>query len=313
MLRRTSADRRVFRGGWGDPAVLEWYDGIVRVPPEVPAVDPDTAGPVLDGTFEVTDLTFDSPAEHLPEASRPARARMIAPADGTERVCVLMAAWNDHGYATRTKLAELLAARGVAAVMLENPLYGDRRADRSDGLPLATVSDFALMGRAAVVEGMTLLRHYHDTGMQTAVSGYSMGGNIAAFVGALTDFPVAIAPAAAPYSPAPPFIEGVLRHGIAWAALGGDEPATRERLERFFRSASVLDHDPAPHTAAAVLVAGTIDGFVPAAAVLSLSHHWPGAQVDWIRAGHATLLWRFKDRMADAVVSSFERLDALAG
>ncbi len=194
--------------------------------------------------------------------------------------------------------------------MLENPLYGDRRTDQADGLPLATVADFAVMGRAAVVEGMTLLQHFHDAGKRTAVGGYSMGGNIAAFVGALVGFPTAIVPVAAPHSPAPPFIHGVLQNGIAWEALGGDDPATRERLHDFFLSASVLDHEPAPHTSASVLVAGTIDGFVPTSAVLALHRHWPGSHLDWIRAGHATLLWRFKDRMAAAVVDAFDRLDA---
>ena len=49
------------------------------------------------------------------------------------------------------------------------------------------------MGRAAVVEGMTLLSHFHGLGRSTGVAGYSMGGNIAAFVGGLTPFPTAIA------------------------------------------------------------------------------------------------------------------------
>ena len=67
-----------------------------------------------------------------------------------------------------------------------------------------------------------------------------------------------------------------------------------------------------PGDAAAVLVAGTIDGFVPAGAGLTLRHHWPGSEIDWIRAGHATLVWRYKDRTAAAVLSAFDRLDALS-
>jgi hypothetical protein len=310
VMNRTPPQRRVFRDGWGDPDVLEWYASIVRVPPETPSIDliPGKAR-LVEGLVE-TDLTFESPALHLPEASRTARVRMISPDPQPERVCLLMAAWNEHGYRARSKLARLLAADGIATVILENPFYGDRRTDPSDDRPLATVADFGVMGRAAVVEGMALLTHFHREGYDTGVGGYSMGGNIAAFVGALVDFPTAIAPVAASHSPAPPFLHGVMRESLAWDALGGHNADTEHRLQEFFASATVLDHEPPPHTAAAVLVAGTIDGFVPTSAVLALHRHWPGSHMEWVRAGHASLLWRHKDRMARAAVAAFERLDA---
>ena len=309
-MNRTPPHRRVFRDGWGDPDVLDWYASIVKEPPEISPIDL-IAGEThhVEGLLE-TDLTFESPALHLPEASHPGRARMISPDPRPDRICLLMAAWNEHGYGARSKLAHLLAAGGIATVMIENPFYGDRRTDPSDDRPLATVSDFAIMGRAAVVEGVTLLSHFHREGYTPGVSGYSMGGNIAAFIGALVEFPTAIAAIAASHSPAPPFLHGVMRGSIAWDALGGDDPATEQRLRAFFESATVLDHEPAPHTAAAVLVGGTIDGFVPTSAVQALHRHWPGSRVEWVRSGHATLLWRHKERMAEAVIDSFQRLDA---
>ena len=136
-----------------------------------------------------------------------------------------------------------------------------------------------------------------------------MGGNIAAFIGALTVFPTAIALAAASHSPAPPFLHGVMRGSLAWDALGGENAETEQRLRDFFASATVLDHESPPHTAAAVLLAGTIDGFVPTSAVLALHRHWPGSHVEWIRAGHATMLWRHKEEMARSAVTAFQRLD----
>jgi len=309
-MNRTPPHRRVFWDGWGDPDVLDWYASIVREPPEISPVDL-IAGETrpVEGLIE-TDLTFESPALHLTEASHPGRARMISPDPRPDRICLLMAAWNEHGYGARSKLAHMLAAGRIATVMIENPFYGDRRTDPSDDRPLATVSDFAIMGRAAVVEGMTLLSHFHREGYTTGVSGYSMGGNIAAFIGALVEFPTAIAAIAASHSPAPPFLHGVMRGSIAWDALGGDDPATEQRLRAFFESTTVLDHEPAPHTAAAVLVGGTIDGFVPTSAVQALHRHWPGSRMEWVRSGHATLLWRHKERMAEAVIDSFRRLDA---
>ncbi|MCB2223453.1 MAG: alpha/beta hydrolase family protein [Actinobacteria bacterium] len=313
MLARTPPQRQVFRDGWGDPDVLDWYASIVREPPEIPEVALRAgARHRLDGLV-ATDLTFDTPALHLPAAAHPGRARVIEPPDGAERACVLMAAWNEHGYDARTRLARLLAPHGIASVILENPHYGARRADPGDDRPLATVADFAVMGRAAVVEGLTVLAAVRREGRTPGVAGFSMGGNMAAFVGAMAPFPTAISPAAGSHSPAPPFLQGVIRTAIAWDALGGDDPDTRERLRGFFRSASVLDHDPPPHTAAAVMVAGTIDGFVPTSAVLALHRHWPGSKMEWVNAGHATLLWRNKDRMADGIVQSFDRLAALDG
>lgn len=309
VLERTPPHRRVFREGWGDAAVLDWYASIVREPPSTPSLDPVWGEPrLVDGLVE-TDLTFESPALHLPEASRIGRARMITPDPPPNRVLLLMAAWNEHGYGARTRLARLLAAEGIATVMLENPLYGARRVNQADDRPIATVADFGVMGRAAVVEGMALLSHFHDQGYDTGVGGFSMGGNIAAFVGTLIGFPTAIALAAASHSPAPPFLHGVMRGSLAWDALGGDDLHTEQRLRDFFSSATVLDHEPPPHTAAAVLLAGTIDGFVPTSAVLALHRHWPGSRIDWVRAGHATLLWRHKEEMAESAVTAFQRLD----
>jgi hypothetical protein len=311
MLGRTPPGRRVFRDGWGDPDVLDWYASIVREPPVVGPLDLEAGPTRTAGGLPETDLLFDSPAPHLPAGSRSARARLITPGRDADRILLLMAAWNEHGYEARTRLAVLLAAEGIATVMLENPFYGERRADPADDRPLATVADFAVMGRASVVEGMHLLTHFHREGWVTGVGGYSMGGNISAFVGALVGFPTAITPVAGSHSPGPPFLQGVMRGGIAWDALGGENPETEGRLRSFLHSASVLDHDPPAHARAAVMLAGTIDGFVPTSAVLALHRHWPGSEMEWVRAGHATLLWRHKDRMADAVVRAFDRLDAM--
>jgi hypothetical protein len=261
--------------------------------------------------LETTDLAFDSPAEHLPPASQPGRARIVSPAGGARRACLLMAAWNEHGYEARTRLAELLAGRGIATVILENPLYGARRSDPSDDRPLATVSDFAVMGRAAVVEGIALLAWMRGRYETVGVGGYSMGGNIAAFVGSLAGFPCAMAPVAASHSPGPPFLHGVIRNAIAWNALGDGDGTAHNRLREFMWSASVLDHEPPDHTRAAVLVAGTIDGFVPTSAVQALHRHWPGSLLDWVNAGHATLLWRNRKRVADATAQAFDRFEAL--
>ena len=104
---------------------------------------------------------------------------------------------------------------------------------------------------------------------------------------------------------------GLLRHTIAWNALGGERPAVVDRLSAVLHAGSLLDHPAPPHTAAATLVAGTRDGFVPTSAVQAVHRHWPGATLEWITAGHASLLFTKRDRIVAAIAASFDRLDGL--
>ncbi len=310
-LARTAPHKRVFRRGWGDPAALETYLAEAAAAPPIPSLEvvegPERTWDGLAGH----DLTFESPARYLPEAGRLARARFVGPPAGADRAVVLMASWNDQGYEGRRKLAADLAARGIAAAMLEQPLYGERRAEPGDEQPIATVADFMWMGRAAVLEGRVLADHLRRRGYRVGVTGYSMGGNMAGFLAATMPFPVAPALLAAPFSPGPPFLHGILRNTVDWEALGGDSPEVRERLGRILFSASILRF-PAPlHTRAAVLVAATRDGYIPTAAAQAIHRHWPGSELEWVNGGHGTLLWFHRDRLVEAVVRSFERLAAL--
>jgi pimeloyl-ACP methyl ester carboxylesterase len=140
-----------------------------------------------------------------------------------------------------------------------------------------------------------------------------MGGNLAAFVGATVSFPVATAPLAAAHSPAPAFLDGVLRMSIDWDALGGRTEETASSLREYLGAATILNHPPPEHMRAAVIVAGTRDGFIPTAAVHTIHRHWPGSRLDWVNAGHSSMLWRRKDRLVTGIVDSFDRLDAISG
>ncbi len=262
------------------------------------------------GSTVIQDLAFESPlAGRLPERARTARARLVTTAEGTERVVVLMAAWNDHDYRTRLTLVRLLLERGIGAAMLENPYYGDRRPDPEDPQPMSDVATFGTMGRATVLDGRVLADHLRRAGHTVGVSGFSMGGNMAAFVAATLPFPVAASPLAAAYSPAPPFVDGVLGVTVAWDALGGDTDDTKSRLEEHLLHASVLAFPPPLRSDAASLVAGTVDGYVPTAAVQAVHRHWPGSSLDWVNIGHGGLIWRRKSRLVDGITASFERLE----
>lgn len=304
MARYGPKRLRVFPDGWGDTAYVDQLSNpelMLQAPPQV-SIDwkstealPDRI--VRDGTFAaITDL---------PKQAATVRVRLVEPATGTDRLCLLMAAWNDHGYSTRQLLAGELLARGIGSLILEIPFYGSRRLVGPDEQPIRTVADFARMGLGAATEGKALLHHFRDEYVM-GVSGYSMGGNIGALVGAAAGFPVAMAPLAASHSPGPVFLDGVIRHGIDWNALGGREQ--QEQLRSALTAASALGLPAPAWSHSAVMVIGRTDGFIPLQAAQALHAHWPGSELRMVRGGHATVLWRQRNRLADAVEDSFSLL-----
>ena len=305
IFRFGPASLGVFADGWGNEDLI----GILDTREDLGGPHPITIKWHTENTDDglvTSDGTFASPAQHLPAAAQIAHVRMLTPQAADGRLVVMMAAWNDHGYATRTALATLLAQHGITSVMLENPFYGSRRV-RPDQ-PIRTVADFAVMGHAAVVEGRALISHFGAT-HTVGVTGYSMGGNIAALVGGLAIEPTAIAGLAASHSPGPVWLDGVIRHAVDWDALGGKTAAPR--LRRALGEATVLAVAPRSHTAAAVIVGGSRDGYIPRIAVEHLHAHWPGSELRWLDAGHATMIWRHKPALAAAIVASFDRLAAI--
>lgn len=298
---------RIFPGGWGEPWAVARLDDIGPLQTDPPDISIGWESADRLGDRTVTDGHFGALTE-VPAAAKTASVRLIEPAEGTDRMCLLMAAWNDHGYNTRQQLADALVARGIGSLILEIPYYGSRRTVGDDEQPIQTVADFALMGLGAVTEGRALLQHFRHR-YRMGVAGYSMGGNLAALVGASAGFPIAMAPLAASHSPGPVFLDGVISHGIQWDALGGK--ATNERLRSTLTAASVLRLPTPPWAEAAVLVAARSDGFIPATAVELLHQHWSGSELRWRRGGHATLLWRQKAALADAIEDSFSRVASL--
>lgn len=164
------------------------------------------------------------------------------------------------------------------------------------------------MGFGSIVEARALLARFGKQA-QVGVSGYSMGGNLAALVSAGHPHPVATAPLAASPSPGPVYLDGVLSGVISWEALGGRSAATE--LRAVLSSATALSAPAQPHHAAAVLVGASRDGFVPVEATRQLHEHWPGSELRWVDAGHATLIARHRPQLADAIVASFGRLEAI--
>ncbi len=300
---------RFFTDGWGDQSAFHAAGMPSGDPPPI-AIEwvSDTEHDELSISVGI----FESPVLTLPDHARHGAVTRVLPVTGTDRMVVLMAAWNEHDSRARFEIARRLARRGIASLVLENPYYGIRRPIDHDGQPIRTVADFFRMGIGAVTEGRGLLATVREEGLIPGVAGYSMGGNIAALVSSTVPFPVATAPLAASYSPAPVYLDGALRGGIDWAALGGEssaEPRLREALLR----ASVLDRPAPDHVRHAVLVSARSDGYVPPTATRALHAFWPGSELRWVDAGHATLLWLHKGALATAIEDSFRSLTQESG
>ncbi len=315
----TRAANRFFQDGWGDEDLIDRYLGIAD---SVPAdVDLDLAWERLAGDEDVEVFAgeFDSHLDDLPDGTRRAQALALLPAGECRGVALWMGAWNEHDFRGRRPLAQRLAHAGYGSVMLETPFFGKRRPLDDPLHGIATVADFFRMGRGAVEEARSLLAALHKEGLAPfgrtgtvplAVAGVSMGGNLGAFVSATVGFPIATCVVAGSHSPGPTFLDGLLRGGIDWEALGGENGAAG-RLRAALDGLSVLNFPPPNHAPAAVLVAGRGDGYIPTDAVRALHEHWEGSELRWVSEGHATLLWLRRPTIARATVDAFERLARL--
>ncbi|GMQ93549.1 MAG: hypothetical protein BMS9Abin12_1028 [Acidimicrobiia bacterium] len=303
-LSRGPARLRFFSQGWGDRELLDPAPIQESAPQALPIVW--LSSDVEPDGCSIRHGTFTSPSNLLPLRSQQGSVISISPPKETNRVVLLMPAWNEHDPRVRVVMAGHLARKGIRSIILENPYYGSRHPNPEHGQAIRTVSDFMVMGAAAVNEARGILTWFDEEGWDIGVSGYSMGGNTAALVAATMPVPLATAPLAASHSPGPVFLDGVLRGGIAWNALGG---RTQERrLRSTLGAISVLNVEPAPHTTYAIVVRASQDGYVPASAVHALSDHWPGSELRVVRGGHATAVWYRKDQLTDAIVDSFDRL-----
>lgn len=293
---------RLFRDGWGD---LPPVRSLLADRPDIKR-PPFEAKPIgRRNGWLVTDWRFTSSYDLLPDASATAYLRTIEP-PGAERVVLLMAAFNDHGYETRQSIGRHLLRRGMAVAVLENPYYGLRRPQQ--GQPMRTAADLLSMGVGAVWDGIEVATWLGSRRPWTVgVAGYSMGANTAALVSAVSPGPIACAALAASHSPGPVFTVGALGGAVDWDALGGD-PA-RSELSAIFGEASVLRFAPAPHTGTAVILGIRNDGYVPTDATRALADHWPGAELWWADGGHASVLWNHKRQLAGLIERSFDRLE----
>lgn len=317
--RLMSRRPRFFEDGWGSQALLERLSrgpqGFALPELHEMALSP----PRREGGVWVQEGRFPSPAAvgPLPAASAEARFQLLLPAKAgpLPPVCLFLASSGDHGFGMRRFLAQPLLAAGVGAVLLENPYYGSRRPPGQKGEALRTVADLLLMGRATAVEAVALLGWLLARGHpKVGLSGYSMGGSMAAYAACFFPLPLAVVPVAVAHSAAPVFTQGVLSALPDWEALGrtcGGPEAARQRLAELLEGLSVTGLPPLSNPRRAILLGARKDGFVPSSSTLRLLQHWRGAELRYLRGGHVTGLVAGRSVIARAILDAFSRVDEL--
>ncbi|MDY7226038.1 alpha/beta hydrolase family protein [Hyalangium rubrum] len=310
---------RFFEDGWGAQSLLE---RLTRSPqgfalPELQEVI--LSAPRREGRILVQEGRFPSPAAvgPLPASCAEARFQLLLPADAGPRppVCLFLASSGDHGFGMRRFLTKPLLAQGVGAVLLENPYYGSRRPPGQQDEALRTVVDLLLMFRATAVEAVALLGWLLARGHpKVGISGYSMGGSMAAYAASLFPLPLAVIPLAVAHSAAPVFTQGVLSAVPDWEALGrdfGGPEAARKRLAEFLEPLSITQLPPLPNPRRAIIVAARKDGFVPSASTLRVLQHWRGAELRYVSGGHVSGLVTGRRVITRAILDAFSRIEAI--
>jgi hypothetical protein len=320
LAGRLAARRpRFFEDGWGARALLE---RLSKGPQgfALPELHEVTLSAVRrEGRLLVQEGRFPSPAAvgPLPAASAEARFQLLLPIEAGPRppVCLFLASSGDHGFGLRRFLARPLLSQGVGAMLLENPYYGSRRPPGQKDEALRTVADLLLMFRATAVEAVALLGWLLARGHpKVGVSGYSMGGSMAAYTACFFPLPMAVVPVAVAHSAAPVFTQGVLSALPDWEALGrtcGGAEAARQRLAELLEGLSITQAPPLSNPRRAILLAARQDGFVPAASTLRLLQHWRGAELRYLRGGHVHGLLTGRTLIARAILDAFSRIEPL--
>jgi dienelactone hydrolase len=314
----------LFSDGWGDPDMLAILTKPEPTEIASPPIEIRWSPPIVRRGIERRRGVFSSPAADILEAeeTRAARIEILVPArEGGAAdepairpdlaMCVHLASSGEEGFLRRRYFALPLVKKGIGAVILENPYYGARRPKGQSMYFVRRVTDQLAMNRATVRESKAILRWLRARGAEhLAVSGYSMGGFMAALTATRCDFPVAVIPCATGLSPASVFTEGALSRSVHWRSLGreaGGETGARDRLGRILEEVgSYLATARRPKVA--IIVAARDDGFVLAREVEALKRVWPEAELRWVDGGHVSAYVRHRQTMRRAILDALERL-----
>ncbi len=298
----------MFAGGFGDRAFVDRVIEQGLKPLAFPIEIETRPAPSAIRGLVARELTFASPRSDLalpPGASTARVLHLSAGATGTTRsAAVVLAGSREEGYRLRQSIWSPLARDGVDVLLLENPYYGTRRARGQRSASLDTVADQLRMNVATVAEAAALVEWLAAGGCERiAVTGYSMGGAMAALTGTFVRRAIAVVPIAAGLSPAPIYTEGLLSRSVDFDAIGrdcGGVEHARDALAAVFDAASLAKAAPPVATEAAIVVACRRDGYVFAEQSEALAARW-NCELRFVDAGHVSAIFTGRGAMRGAV------------
>ena len=312
-----SNKRLFFRQGWGDlPLLKDLLAAGFCIPParDLTIVwgheRREKGARIRQGSYV---SPFGAPG--FPQESRTGYVELVLPQAPTREtpVCLHFAATGDEGFARRRIVLALpLVRHGIGSLILENPFYGKRRPPGQHGKMLNRFVDLYLMGAATVQEGRSLLQWLRGEGYgRLGACGISMGGHIAAQVGALSPEPAAIAACITPHSASAVFTEGILKDYLAWDVLDQELEGSGRAFDlmRDFLNLTDIRHYPIPsRPRACFLVAAAQDAYIPPESAMILHRHWRGSDMRWLKCGHVGAFLFHRRDFLEAIVKAFEQL-----
>jgi hypothetical protein len=312
-----SNKRLFFRQGWGDlPLLKDRLAAGFSIPPAQDLTmvwgqaRMEKGARIRQGSFV---SPFDAPG--FPRESRTGHVELVLPPAATAEtpVCLHFAATGDEGFARRRIVLALpLVKHGIGSLILENPFYGKRRPAGQHGKMLNRFVDLYLMGAATVREGRSLMQWLRREGYsRLGVCGISMGGHMAAQVGALSGEPAAIVACITPHSAGAVFTEGILKDYLAWDVLNRELNGSGRAVDlmKDFLDLTDIRHYPAPvNPRACFLVAAAKDAYIPPESAMILHRHWPGSTMRWLGGGHVGAFVFHRHTFLEATVNAFAQL-----
>lgn len=307
IIARTIGRGRLFAHGWGNEAWIERALAERRIVANRVPIKVNLLSDRLAGGVTTRDLHFVSPIPELPYEAKIAHGRWLIPTGCTPNIVYLsFPATGDDSYAARTRFWRPLVQEGASVVLLQYPLYGDRRPAQQKGTWLRTVSDQVLLQFAVAQEALCLLGWLEQEGFsRLGVSGFSQGGSVAAVVASLFEKPLALASFATGLTPAPVFTQGQLATKIDFRLLKDE---SRQRLHAVFEAGNLGRYPRVARPEACVIVAGKRDAYVFPHYVEALAALWPGCDVQWHNCGHVNLWVTRANALRAAVRAASARL-----
>jgi hypothetical protein len=303
-----SARSKLFRNGWGDEDLLADPEQLRKY---LPVEAPPSINWYRDNQrrgVRVRDGSFISPLDILPQQSAVAHVRAWERADN-DTACVILAASRDEGYRVRERVFGPLLERGLDLYFLENAFYGLRR--MPDGPSLPTVSDYIVMTVATLCEAQALLAHLGERYPKRVITGYSMGGHVAALTAAITPEPVACAALATGASAAAVYTRGLLHWSVDFQSLASgyeSQAAAKQRIEKLFLPADITQHPRPARVNAAVIAGCRRDAYVLPSETERLHKYWAGSTLRWINSGHFYATLTCRKALCDCVAEAAARL-----